>query len=503
MELLTVLTNRIYNEYFIDYLKNHRTSNDILCLNLWNDVKYSLNHAITLQNDTIITNNSSKMNKYENIHKYFKYLLQSIRNLQKKYLPINNNNPNSNLSTKSMNNRTKNRSEDETTNSRRYSTVSAINTSNNNANSNANTNIEGIIINNNENNEIIGISNTLRLEIVSLINYSFNIRLHDIETLDIEYLISESNKIMKIYQIIERETFQHLQLEYSLFTNNNNTINNNISNNNNNNIIINTIEYYSIICYNIIKNNNKIINNLNLIDFLSYINDNIVCYWCDPLTNNVLYLSYQSYYYEKYEKLLINENINDLYLLTNNKNNNNSKESLNENLNENESIISKYLGIYNEMYSIKEIIEMITLPVLIQLLMTLLTNKSILLVSRYSNVLKSIQSIIPRLVWPFRLHNTHNFINILNSNELIDWITKNPIILQTENNSLNQTQQTNSNIMQSFNRNDMKRSTCMTMTHNIYSNNIELLKSYNNNYQLMIIDIDSSKVSLFHSIYSI
>lgn len=221
-ELLTVLKDNVYREYFVSYLQTFRPTSTLVSLSCWIEIRKLLDYPCndffgmnlsfydslsskgspskpspapppSPPQHTFLPNNpnlsfssmgSNSIDASDDLYSQFRRLLQALRDLCKKYK----------LHTQQSSNA------DSTVNTRRLSRA-------NDRFSN-----EGL-----DNTLSLSISDSIRLEIITLVSSMQSIRLGDIESLDKEYIDSSTQKILKVIRVLERETFQQLQYEYAEF----------------------------------------------------------------------------------------------------------------------------------------------------------------------------------------------------------------------------------------------------------------------------------------------
>lgn len=85
-----------------------------------------------------------------------------------------------------------------------------------------------------------------------------------------------------------------------------------------------------------------------------------------------------------------------------------------------DNAVIKHLGCCD--IAMIEIIDALSLRLTIQILMLLLTNRTVVLLGRSITCISDMLLTLPRLVWPFRLHRTHHFEHLLSHGALLDWI---------------------------------------------------------------------------------
>jgi hypothetical protein len=92
--------------------------------------------------------------------------------------------------------------------------------------------------------------------------------------------------------------------------------------------------------------------------------------------------------------------------------------------------ITKHLGACD--FSLSNVLTLVGPRLMMQILMLVLVDRPVLLLSSSSTLLTKVQSAIPRLVWPFRIHNTHVIRQILNSAELYRFVYKHDVPFESE-----------------------------------------------------------------------
>lgn len=85
------------------------------------------------------------------------------------------------------------------------------------------------------------------------------------------------------------------------------------------------------------------------------------------------------------------------------------------------SIHEQYFGPCGNDLSLVDVISSTSLRLTLQILLLLLTNRSVLLVGQSATNLSRIQAALPRLAWPFQLHATHKQVQFCNAPELEQW----------------------------------------------------------------------------------
>jgi hypothetical protein len=233
-ELLTVLSDSQYREYFVYYLQTFRSPSTLVSLGCWIEIRRLLDYPSTDSQglnlsfyDTIsfkgsppkpstsapspprpmkhlsstATNTStnpnanlsfssmasSSLDVSDDVYLQFRRLLQALRDLCKKYK----------LHTQ------------QSSNAEPVTSISMRKTSRATS--------SDIMLNEAENQMVLSISDSIRLEIITLVSSMQSIRMGDIESLDEDYIASSTQKILKVFRVLERETFQQLQYEYADF----------------------------------------------------------------------------------------------------------------------------------------------------------------------------------------------------------------------------------------------------------------------------------------------
>jgi len=222
-ELLTVLNDQTYRGYFVEYLQNNNLNTTMISLLCWNEIRKIL-EGLTYVQDMIITQShpsppkpsssppksSHLSGKFvlntngQDIYYEFHKLLQGVRDLHKKYRLQYQHSPS--VTEHNRQNHSPGNS----------STAESVKSSKRTSSIHESLELD-TIFNVHTNSCLLGISDTLRLEVVTLISHLHNIRLVDIESLDREYVVTNAIKIVKLLHVLERETFQHVQVEYANF----------------------------------------------------------------------------------------------------------------------------------------------------------------------------------------------------------------------------------------------------------------------------------------------
>lgn len=100
------------------------------------------------------------------------------------------------------------------------------------------------------------------------------------------------------------------------------------------------------------------------------------------------------------------ENLYDLYIT-----NSDVKKGLDMN-ERSDSGVQRHLGLCD--FSLCNVLETVSTRLMLQILMLILCEKPVILLSSSSALLTKMIRTIPRLVWPFRIDNSHTLISILN-----------------------------------------------------------------------------------------
>ena len=92
--------------------------------------------------------------------------------------------------------------------------------------------------------------------------------------------------------------------------------------------------------------------------------------------------------------------------------------------------IDRSLGLCD--FSLSEVICSLSTRLVLQILMLVLVDRPVMLLSTSSTLLSKVQLAIPRLIWPFRIHNTHSVRQILSAGELHRFVYRHDVPFGSE-----------------------------------------------------------------------
>lgn len=98
--------------------------------------------------------------------------------------------------------------------------------------------------------------------------------------------------------------------------------------------------------------------------------------------------------------------------------------------------ITHHLGVCD--FSLSDVVTSLSARLTLQILMLVMVDRPVLLVSASSTLLSKVQAAIPRLIWPFRIDNTHVIRQILSPAELHHFVYRHdvPFVSETQQPSI-------------------------------------------------------------------